>query len=346
MDIEVGAYTALRQAPRKILSDLIPLPAPFTIYLELTNICNFKCSYCPIHFDDYSEIAGGNHTLSEQNITKIYNDIKSLGRLKTLNFYYLGEPFVHRKITDFVKKAKDMDIAERLIITTNGTLLNPSNAQAVVESGLDFIRFSIYGTTQAELTAVTGTKISYEKIINNIKMLRDVRNKQNSQTPHIYVKMIESTKDETNQRFYEIFKNISDECEIESAMNWSENVEQTDLSGLGTSMMDGTYFRHKKEVCPYPFYTLGINADMKVTVCCVDWKKETEIGNLNESSLADIWNGEKMHNFRMKHLLRQKGDLSACKDCTFLHTAPDNIDKLQVSDYLQRITHQNLRKST
>ena len=31
---------------RKKLADVIPLPAPFTVYIEQTKYCNFKCFYC------------------------------------------------------------------------------------------------------------------------------------------------------------------------------------------------------------------------------------------------------------------------------------------------------------
>ena len=31
---------------RKRLADIIPLAHPFTIYIEQTKYCNFKCYYC------------------------------------------------------------------------------------------------------------------------------------------------------------------------------------------------------------------------------------------------------------------------------------------------------------
>ena len=31
---------------RKKLADIIPLAQPFTVYIEQTKYCNFKCFYC------------------------------------------------------------------------------------------------------------------------------------------------------------------------------------------------------------------------------------------------------------------------------------------------------------
>lgn len=337
MDDGNHAYTTLRQAPRQNLSQIIPLATPFTIYLELTNTCNFKCTFCPMHFEDYGEISGENHSLRENDIIKIYREIVELGHLKTLNFYMLGEPFVNREIARFIGMAKRMNLADRLIVTTNGTLINETAATAIVESGLDFLRFSIYGTTPEELAAVTGSKIQLDRIVKNMRTLRDVRTRTGAKTPFIYAKMIETGDAARNARFRDMFEPIADEVEIEPAMNWNEDVEQVDLSGLGREVLQSAYLMNRKSVCPFPFYTLVINADMQVTVCCVDWKKATAIGNLREESLKDIWNGAKMHDLRIKHLSGRRREIAACQSCTYLHTAPDNIDSLSVDEYLSRL---------
>ena len=52
-------YSLLRQAPRVNLVESVPLPGPMAVYLEVTNICNFKCVFCPESFDNYEEKAGG-----------------------------------------------------------------------------------------------------------------------------------------------------------------------------------------------------------------------------------------------------------------------------------------------
>lgn len=336
MNDNAGSYASLRSAPRQRLADIVPLPAPFTIYLELTNICNFKCSFCPMHFEDYSEIAGGSFTLGDAEIEKIFTDIKQLGRLKTLNLYMMGEPFVNRKLTDYIALAKRMDIAERIIVTTNGTLITPAVAEKIVASGLDYIRFSIYGTTQDELAVTAGTKVPLERIVSNIRTLKSIRDSHGSQTPHVYIKTIDSGDAARNARFRTLFQDVGDETAIEPAMNWNDSVDEINLSGLGEQVLNTPYLSHKKEVCPFPFYTLVINADLQVTVCCTDWRKETVVGNLKAQSLEEIWRGEAMRNFRLTHLERRRLEIPACTKCTYLYTTPDNIDELSAAEFLRR----------
>lgn len=331
-----NGYSALRSQPRQPLADIVPLAAPFTVYLELTNICNFKCEFCPMHLNEYREIVGGESTLGAEDIRKIYSDIGELGRLKTLNLYMLGEPFVNRKITDYISLAKQMDIAERIIVTTNGTLINAATAEKIVSSGLDYIRFSIYGTTQEELTATAGTKIPLTRVIDNIKTLKDIRDRCGSQTPHIYIKTIDTGDAERNARFISLFDGIGDEVALEPVMNWNDDVNEVNFSQLGTAVLDLPYLSNRKTVCPFPFYTLVINADMQVSVCCVDWRKQAVVGDLKRKSLTEIWYGKKLKDFQLAHLEHRRHELSACANCSYINTAPDNLDGLTARQFLLR----------
>ena len=75
---------------------------------------------------------------------------------------------------------------------------------------------------------------------------------------------------------------------------------------------------------------------MQVSVCCVDWAKQTAVGNLKEQTLAEVWRSQALHEFRMTHLWRQRRTLEACRNCTYLHTAPDNLDTLLPEDLAAR----------
>lgn len=209
-------------------------------------------------------------------------------------------------------------------------------AERIVDSGLDYIRFSIYGTTQEELAATTGTKIPLERIIGNIRTLKSIRDARSGQKPYIYVKTIDTGDAARNARFLNQFQDVGDETAIEPAMNWNDSVDEINLSGLGEQVLDTPYLSHQKEVCPFPFYTLVINADLQVTVCCSDWRKETVVGNLKTQSLGEIWTGEAMRDFRLAHLERRRHEIPACKNCTYLYTSPDNIDDLSADKFLMR----------
>jgi len=48
-------YAQLKTGPRISLADQVPLRGPLSIFVEPTNICNFKCVFCPESFSNYEE---------------------------------------------------------------------------------------------------------------------------------------------------------------------------------------------------------------------------------------------------------------------------------------------------
>lgn len=337
---ELSQYGTLRMQPRVPLVHAVPLAAPFAIYLETTNICNFKCKFCPESFSDYEEKAGGLFRMDMDEYLNVLSQIADLtqpGRLKTLNFYMMGEPFANKLLTEFISIAHERGIAERLAVTTNASLLKPNIWESVIRSGLDYLRVSIYGGSKESHRINTASGISLDRIVENVGGFKAFRDAQGAATPQIYVKMIESPDASENQEFFERFSVVADEIKLEPVMNWNDPAEGN-LSGLSPEELLGSdYLKNHKSVCPFPFYSLVIHSDLQVSVCCVDWNKKVVVGSLRQQSLRDIWTGPAMHDFRMQHLRRERSQIPGCASCTFLHTAPDNIDQLSAQEYESRV---------
>ncbi len=85
---------------------------PDKIYLEITNICNFDCSFC-----HKTKRPGRQMSLDEFNTLTDRLE----GRAKFLYFHLMGEPTLHPWLPTFLKIAKQKGFAP--IITTNGSLL-------------------------------------------------------------------------------------------------------------------------------------------------------------------------------------------------------------------------------
>ncbi|HVI51603.1 MAG TPA: radical SAM/SPASM domain-containing protein [Candidatus Sulfotelmatobacter sp.] len=330
-------YSALRDGAKRInLADASPLPCPMTIYIETTNICNFKCKYCPESFDNYEQISGGYSRMSLEEFERVCDQIAEIGQLKTLNFYMMGEPFVNKQLPEFIKVARRKNISEKIIVTSNGSLIDENLAEQILETDLDYLRFSIYGIDQDIFSRTTNSKIKLDRIVGRIEHLKSLRDQRGLKKPFLYAKMIDTQDPAQNNKFLEMFNRICDEAVIEPVMNWNDP-DEGNLSGHDTeSLLTTSYFANKKEACPFPFYTLVIHSDLTVSVCCVDWAKKTAVGSLKTESLREVWLGPKLRDFRLTHLRKQRRQIEACKSCTFLHTAPDNLDSLDPEVFVSR----------
>lgn len=82
-------------------------------YLEITNVCNLDCVFCP-------KTARVKHTLTMDEFDTLTSQLK--GEVKFLYFHLMGEPFLHAQLPQFVKMAKEKGFVP--VLTTNGTLLS------------------------------------------------------------------------------------------------------------------------------------------------------------------------------------------------------------------------------
>ena len=90
-------------------------------YLEITNICNLDCLFCP-------KTDRTKHRLSMEEFEQLTDKLR--GQIKFLYFHLMGEPFLHPHLSDFIQIARRKDFVP--VLTTNGTLL--AKAQSVIDA--------------------------------------------------------------------------------------------------------------------------------------------------------------------------------------------------------------------
>jgi radical SAM protein with 4Fe4S-binding SPASM domain len=308
-------FSQLKTIQHDPLGPRIPLAGPLAVFIEFTNRCNFKCSFCPESLDEYASKAGGIHKLSRELFSKICDDLLELGTVKVARFYGLGETLLHREAPEMISEACFKGISERTELTTNGSMLTIYTSLKLVRSGLDYLRVSVYGTTKERMNEFTQSPISPERILENLVSFKAIRGLYDK--PFIYVKMVTEDQDEA-ARFKAMFSVAADEINIEPMHNWTGEVRLTHILRPAN-----------KHVCPAPFYVLKINSDGIVNVCDADWTKATAVGDVKTETLKEIWNGVRMRKFRLMHLERRRGENAACQNCDYINQGfPDNLDEL------------------
>ena len=81
-------------------------------YLEITNICNLSCVFCPKNARPKRKM-----TLDEFNLLTD----RLRGQIKFLYFHLMGEPMLHEHLSTFINIAREKGFIP--VLTTNGTLL-------------------------------------------------------------------------------------------------------------------------------------------------------------------------------------------------------------------------------
>jgi radical SAM protein with 4Fe4S-binding SPASM domain len=321
--LQVVPYSGLRSQTRIDLASSLPLAAPFSINIETSNRCNFNCRMCPVSFDDYEEVVGGITRLSTEAIDRLYADLVQMGQLKTIRFYGEGEPLLDKELPRSIRVAHEMGVVERSEVTCNGSALTEPVGRALIESGLTYLRISIYGLTEERQRYITQSKVSAERIYQNVKAFRELRDSLGSKKPFLYVKIIDSGDPEDRRLLTERYGPIADETAVEPAIDWN-SYDGRDLLQFATP--GSLAPRSRKRVCPYPFYSLVVKANGDVVACCADWNKATAVGSIHDESFTTIWNGDRLRDFRRMHLEGRRHENPSCASCWLPETLPDDLD--------------------
>ena len=328
-------YTDLKMSNRHNLKDILPLQKPFTILIEPSSLCNFKCTQCFQSFNECNYFTKSKGNMELDTFKRIINDLKKWEgcKLKVLKLSLYGEPLINKDFCEMLKIAKEADVAERIETTTNASLLTEDIAEQLVKYQIDYIRVSIYAIEQKKHEEITHSSIDIESIKKNLANIQSIKLKRKCDRPFICAKMLDSYSD-MNEKFIEEYENIADEAFIDKPHSWIKidklNVlEKYYKSDLGKAHNDLQKLKSCRIACPMPFTTMAIRSNGDVSPCCVDFIGGTNLGSINDSSLEEIWNSDQWFEFQKMQLENRKHENSSCARCDIYkndHYTRDNID--------------------
>ena len=326
---------------RTKLETVIPLNAPFIVDIDPSDVCNFRCKFCPTADRKLIKTISGRNSILDFNLyKKIVNDICEFEKpIKVLRLFKDGEPLVNPRFAEMIKYARDKKCTEKIDTTTNASLLTPEKSLAIIEAGIDRINISIEGVNNKQYFEFSKYKIDFDDLVENIAYL--YKNRKNCE---IIVKICGDTiSAEDKDKFYKTFGDIADGVYVEHVMSAWPNFE---LKEVKVNQEVGVYGQKIKqvEVCPYLFYHLVINADGSVSACCFDWAHRLLIGDVKKESLKDIWNGKKLFDLQKMSLKRQRRKNPVCNNCGQLsHGYADDIDAY-AGELLKKLIAKNVKE--
>lgn len=333
------AYTKLKEHNRQNLRDVIPLKKPYTLIIEPTNMCNFRCIQCFQSIGDENYFNQNRMTMSMEYFMRIIEQMKGWEgpKLKVLKLSLYGEPLLNPNFLEMLRISKTADIAERIETTSNASLLTEGISEKLVEYGLDYMRVSIYSPLQDKHARVTSSRIDIKLIHDNLAALRRIKQTQGSDKPFVGVKMLD-TYSEENEKFFEIYRDVADELYLDKPHNWIAYKGKDfidDLYGADTGQAKSDLNRTSsgRIACTLPFFIMAVRSNGDVSPCCIDWIGGTNIGSVLKETLEAIWNGEGMFEFRKMQLENRKNENESCRNCEIYlsdYYTRDNIDGFPV----------------
>ena len=268
------------------------------VYVEISNVCNLKCSFCPGTTRNPKQMDVEEFKIVLAKI-KDYTDY--------IYFHLLGEPLFHPDLDKFLKIAEDMQF--KVIITTNGTLLN-KNKDTLLNSNSHYKTVISLHSFEAN-----DNKLSFEKYLDDcFNYAKDAENKK------IVVLRLWNNggKDSLNQEILTRLENYFPKPWV-SERNGTRignkiYIQYGDKFDWPTLESNDT----KENIFCYGLRDqIGILADGTVVPCCLDNNGEINLGNIFEKDLEEIINSQKAQNIYNGFSNRNACE-ELCKRCSFV----------------------------
>ncbi len=263
---------------------------PYRYYIDPLNICNLRCQLCPTGLGILGRDKG---RMTIENFQKIIDQIVPYAL--SIELYNWGEPYLHPQIFDMIHYASSRKIA--VGISSNMNHFNREMARKTVQSGLDTISISVDGYTQESYSKYRrGGNLA--KVIENIKLLVDEKNKAKSPTPYITLRMLINRYNETE---IDSLRSLAMELKVNSFSTSPIFIDTTDEEQRKEWLPDqdqySYYDKSKAKIenvwhCSDLWESVTINWDGGLAPCCWLHQKNHDYENAFARPLKEIWNGE------------------------------------------------------
>lgn len=260
---------------------------PLVSSLEFTNHCNLDCLFCaravmkrPLGF------------MSTELFNKILAEYRNHKTFVKVSGY--GENLLHPDALDFIKEIK---IENGLYITSNGTVLDERTSRALIDNSVDVFQVSFQGLNK-EAYEKQRRKVSYDKVVNNIKNLIKMRAKQECPFIHLSTTILDETDAEI-----EDFIDFGFELGVDSV-----GIGRTDYDRVIRDMIKDEKrkneideMRKRQSLAKLPDHSylykyIDVNWDGIVVSSFFDFDAFVPVGDLNKQSLYEIWNHSEILN--------------------------------------------------
>ncbi len=282
---------------------------PSQIIADITEVCNLACIHCP-----HTEFAGSDQyaarQLDPELNAKMVDEIRERGQGITQYIRYAsnGEPLLHPHAYEMIEYAVRYS-GVYVTLTTNGTAMNESNIQRLLNSGIHMIDISIDAFTNETYSRVRLNGNLNRTRANVLRLIEMI--KKSRAATKVVVSFVEQPLNRLERDSFETY--------------WKDHgVDYVVIRRLhscsGAKGELASHMRNKgsskpRRPCLYPWERVVLNASGFLTFCPADWFHGSPIKDYRETTIRETWQGEFYERLRRAHLTNDYSEFAFCAQC-------------------------------
>lgn len=270
---------------------------PLHVDLELASVCNLHCPMCYTISLEFKKKVN-TKLMDFELFTKIVDECAA-GGVYSIRLSFRGESFLHKRIVDCVRYAKQKGIKE-VSTLTNGLRLDEEMFRQMMEAGIDWITISFdgLGDTYETIRHPAKYDIAVQKIASYARIKKDAGRVK----PVIKIQSILPAIEKDPQAFYDVFAPITDMVSSNPLIDFLQSKrDMPKIEGFS---------------CPQIYQRLVVGADGLCMMCSNDEEGRNIVGDANIQSIHEIWHGKEITRVRDIHRrCAGAAEIDACAEC-------------------------------
>ena len=272
---------------------------PLHVDIELASICNLKCPMCYTITPEFKNKVN-TKLMKFELFQKIIDEIAGKG-VYSIRLSLRGESFLHKKIIDCVRYAKEKGIKE-VSTLTNGVKLDEEFFTKIMEAGIDWITISVDGIGKTYESIRAPAK--FDRLVEKLRNFQKIKQAAGRVKPVIKIQGILPSLRTNLTEYYEIFSPIVDMVSSNPLIDYLQKDDASKLEYV------------KDFTCPQHYQRLIIGADGTAMMCSNDEENESPVGDANAQTIHEIWHGKLLNAAREAHKAHEGVKCySICRKC-------------------------------
>jgi MoaA/NifB/PqqE/SkfB family radical SAM enzyme len=261
---------------------------PSKVLLQTISRCNAACHFCPY---PYLAPRLPQDVMEDKVFRRIIDECaQHPGQVDRLMLHLMNEPLMDPSLLDRINYAKERVPDACVHILTNGSLLTERLSDDLIDSGLDWIGLSVHGLSKVAYERAMGLKheITYGRVERFITKAISRRGPGFVMVAFNGGGPITSEEREAELEYFRRLGVVRISY-FSNSISRAGNVPV--LPAVRNARIQGCRSIWATEM-------IHILSNGDVILCCMDWSREVVLGNLQQSSIEEIWQGEAYHRAR------------------------------------------------
>lgn len=266
------------------------------VYVEITNICNKNCSFCP-------STSRAPYRMTLEEFKTILSKLR--GVTEYIYLHVMGEPLTHPDLAKFIRYGSDEGF--KVAVTTNGTLLDKFGDD-IIGAGVYKVNISVHsfedGTNDDYLEYIKSClefadKASNSGVLTVLRLWNEGYDNGRNENTFNLIKTKFSGELKKGSRGYNIRHRLH--LEYGERFDWPD----TNADFLGESVFCYGLKDH-----------FGILCDGSIVPCCLDREGAVTLGNIFKDELKNVLNSKRAFEMR-EGFKRRSATEELCKRCGY-----------------------------